>query len=40
MKKILIITVALLSLLSVGSCGKKDETATSGSTFSLKGSGS
>lgn len=39
MKKIFIVALLLLSVFTVQSCGKNDST-TSGSTFSLKGSGS
>lgn len=39
MKKMFIVTIALLSLLAFVSCGKKDETSAT-NTFSLQGSGS
>lgn len=39
MKKTIVISIALISLLSLMSCGKKDET-TAASTFTLQGSGS
>ena len=39
MKKIIILTLMLLSIVALQSCGINDET-TSGSNFSLKGSGS
>jgi hypothetical protein len=39
MKKILIMSLILLSIAALQSCGKTDET-TSANTFSLKGSGS
>lgn len=41
MKKLLFISITLLSLFGLFSCGKSEGTATgSGSTFSLQGSGS
>jgi hypothetical protein len=39
MKRKLTILLVILSLFAIYSCGKNDSATTSGSTFTLKGSG-
>ncbi|MEA9357797.1 hypothetical protein SHI21_16315 [Bacteriovorax sp. PP10] len=40
MKKLFIISIILITIISLTACGKKADTTGSGNTFSLKGSGS